>query len=61
MPQKFLDNHPTKNPLEQPVMFKEDKIELSIPKDGLDLDGGWTIHPLTVPIVSDDLLDCNFL
>ena len=39
--------------LEQPVVFKEDKIELNIPKDGLDVDGSWTVQPLTVPIVSE--------
>ena len=38
--------------IEQPVAFKENKIELNIPKGGLDLEGGWKIHPLAAPIVS---------
>ena len=51
-PQNLLEKFPNRTVLEQPVLFKENKIELSIPKDGLNLDGGWTIQPLTVPIVS---------
>ena len=33
--------------IEQPVVFKEDKIELNIPKEGLDLHGGWKIQHLS--------------
>ena len=38
--------------VEQPILFKEKKIELKIPIDGLNLDGGWTILPLAAPVVS---------
>ena len=38
--------------VEQPIMFKEKKIQLEIPKDGLNLDDGWTIQPLAAPVVS---------
>ena len=40
--------------IDQPVVFKENKIQLNIPKNGLDLDGGWMIQPLAAPIVSGD-------
>ena len=38
--------------VEQPIVFRENKIQLRIPIDGLNLDGGWTIQPLAAPVVS---------
>ena len=37
---------------DQPVDFESDQIELDIPDDGVSLQGGWTITPLTTPVVS---------
>ena len=36
----------------QEVMFKEEKISLDIPKEGIVLENGWTITPHTYPQVS---------
>ena len=38
--------------VEQPVIFKEEEIQLSIPEIGLNLDGDWIIQPLVAPFVS---------
>ena len=47
--------------IEQPVVFKENKIQLKIPKEGLNLEGGWKIQPLAAPIVSYiQSLQCNY-
>ena len=37
--------------VEQPVIFKEEEIQLSIPEIGL-VDGDWIIQPLVAPFVS---------
>ena len=34
------------------VQFENDSISLAIPKDGVCLENGWTIKPLTPPVVS---------
>jgi len=34
------------------VMFKEEMITLDIPEEGIALESGWTITPLTYPRVS---------
>ena len=36
----------------QEVMFKEEKISLDIPKEGIVLESGWAITPHTYPGVS---------
>jgi len=33
----------------QEVMFKEEMITLDIPEEGIALESGWTITPLTFP------------
>ena len=33
----------------QEVMFEGDKITLDIPKEGIELENGWTITPHTYP------------
>ena len=37
---------------DQPVDFVSDQIELDIPVEGISLQGGWRITPLTTPVVS---------
>ena len=37
---------------DQPVDFESDQIELGIPEDGITLQGGWVLTPLTTLVVS---------
>ena len=37
---------------DQEVMFEEERITLDIPEDGIVLESGWSITPLTYPGVS---------
>ena len=39
----------------QEVMFEGDKITLDIPKEGIELENGWTIIPDIYPAVSEIL------
>ena len=36
----------------QPVQFESEQIELDIPLEGVKLEEGWVITPLTAPVVS---------
>lgn len=36
------------------IEFESDRITLDIPLEGISLDGGWNIRPLTQPVVSLD-------
>ena len=45
---------------DQPVDFESDQIEVDIPLDGVTLDGGWVITPLTAPVVSIANLTTHF-
>ena len=37
---------------DQPVDFESEQIKLDIPLDGITLEEGWKITPLTAPVVS---------
>ena len=41
------------------VMFEEDEIRLDIAAEGVVLENGWTITPLTEPVVSLDYTATN--
>ena len=44
---------------DQPVDFESDQIELDIPDDGVSLQGGWIITPLTTPVVGINTFSNN--
>ena len=50
--QNLLKKYQNKKVLHQQVIFDNSFIQLSIPENGLVLNGDWIIQPLAPPIVS---------
>lgn len=54
----YVSLNATSGCLEQKLTFKEDRISLNLPKDGINVDG-WKVIPGMQPIVSGISMDTH--